>query len=128
MKGKKLILAMAAFALVAVVVGVLVLPEPKEAKADEIRTCFLIDNINFDPVQDADVEFSKETAPDIWSAWQDGEEDGFGLGEYKFVFDSLPYRWRVRVQAPWHGDDPWGDVQTFYASQPESFEWIVFSE
>ncbi len=116
-------------AVVAVLVGVLVYPPPKEAQAVAIRYVFLVSNLeNNPPVLGATVQFSQETDQDIWSDWVDGEEDDFLLGEYKHTFASLNMRWRIRVLLPYHGDNPNGDTQIFAALDPSTFEWVVWSE
>ncbi len=103
-------------------------PQPEMASAVEIRYVFLEDNILSEPVLGAGVQFSVETATNVWTEWVDADEDDFGLGEYKYTFQSIPLRWRVRVLLPWHGDMPGGDTQTFWESDPETFEWTVFTE
>jgi hypothetical protein len=74
------------------------------------------------------VQFSLELsqAPEVWSDWENGDEGW--ESEYKYQFDSITTRWRVRVLLPLHGDQPVGDVQTFNATDPESFDWMVLNE
>jgi hypothetical protein len=124
---KMALAAMLALVVVGVALGVHIMH--KQAYAVETRSCILIKNDDMEQrAIGYTVQFSKELsqAPEVWSDWQNGDEGPDG--EYSYQFPSITYRWRVRVLLPLHGDQPNGDVQTFYATDPESFDWVVWTE
>jgi len=97
MKGRKLALAMAAFALVAVVVGVFVWPEPKEAKADTYYysvDAWCVPDWCAAGYAEIQIRFKFN---DIWGDWTDAwVVDG---AHYFLTTNLICDQWQIRLAA-----------------------------
>ncbi|MBM3327950.1 MAG: hypothetical protein FJY67_00565 [Calditrichaeota bacterium] len=98
---------------------------PSDAQAVRLQTRILelIDE-EWVGQYDASVQFRIEVAPGVWGDWVYATQIE---ADYYADFQSVSYRWQVRLTASglYTGFEPEGDLQTYDATDPQTFDWKV---